>query len=216
MNKPNNVLAADVVDELSWDPQLDDSAIAVSAHDGRVTLTGVVPTYREVGLAIDDTGSVAGVKTIDNELVVSFTGDPVTDEELAVECANAIAGSMQVPQGSVSADVLNGYVTLKGKVRHHYQRRAADDAVALVGGVLGVDDKIAISSDPIPSDIADRINKALRRNALVDDAQITVSNVGATIYLDGTSDSWTARDEADATAWNAPGVTDVVDRIEIV
>jgi osmotically-inducible protein OsmY len=44
---------------------------------------------------------------------------------------------------------------------------------------------------------------------------IEVTNVGPTIYLDGASSSWAARREAEDTAWDAPGVVDVVDRLTV-
>ena len=46
-------------------------------------------------------------------------------------------------------------------------------------------------------------------------SRIAVTNDGSTIYLDGTADSWMSRREAEDTAWNAPGVTEVVDRVEV-
>lgn len=36
----DNELAADVSDELFWDPKVDNAAIAVSANDGKITLRG--------------------------------------------------------------------------------------------------------------------------------------------------------------------------------
>lgn len=40
-------------------------------------------------------------------------------------------------------------------------------------------------------------------------------NVGHTVYLDGKADSWVARQAAEDTAWNAPGVNMVIDRLEV-
>src|SRR5262249_54048255 len=119
------------------------------------------------------------------------------------------------PKGSVTADVLEGFVTLTGQVRHHYQRMAAKHAASKVDGVLGIQDNVTLSNDPIPSDVADRINKAFKRNAIIDDSLIRVSNVGPTIHLEGVVDSWAARQEAEETAWEAPGVMDVVDDLII-
>jgi|GraSoiStandDraft_16_1057320.scaffolds.fasta_scaffold1106936_2 BON domain len=39
--------AADVGDELFWDPKVDSAAIAVSANDGEITLRGTVGSLRE-------------------------------------------------------------------------------------------------------------------------------------------------------------------------
>jgi osmotically-inducible protein OsmY len=215
MHKPNQWLDADVRDSLDWDPQLDDSRIVVSADDGRVMLSGSVSTYFDVARAADDTGAVGGVTSIDNQLLVGLLGDAITDAELATACAAALDSDRFVPKGAVTADVLEGYVTLTGQVRRHFERMAAEHAVGRVDGVLGIADKVTLTSDPIPTDVTDRIEKALRRDALVDDALIEVTNRGHTIYLDGKTSSMAARNEAELTAWYAPGVTEVVDRLEI-
>jgi osmotically-inducible protein OsmY len=216
MHKPNMLLEGDVLDQLAWDPMIDATRVVVSANDGKVTLTGSVLTYDEVSRAAEDTKRVGGVTTIDNQLLVGWLGDAITDGELAVAATAALDADKFVPKGAVDVDVVEGWLTLSGEVRRHYQRLAAEHSVGRLDGVLGVTDKIAITSDPIPSDVADRIQQAFKRNAIVDDSLITVSNSGATIYLDGMATSWTARQEAERTAWDAPGVVDVIDRLTVV
>lgn len=44
---------------------------------------------------------------------------------------------------------------------------------------------------------------------------MSVSNVGKTVYLDGSVASYRARLEAEDVAWGAPGVEEVVDRIVV-
>ena len=215
MHKPNNLLESDVKESLNWDPGLDDSRIRVTADDGRVTLSGSVPTYYEEVLATDDAWTVGGVKALDDNLLVGLIGDAIADADIAAASQVALDRDRLVPQGSVTATVLEGTVTLRGDVRRHYQRRAAEFAVSRVDGVLGVDNLIAISSEPIPSDVADRINKAFQRSAIIDDSRITVTSSGHTINLDGTVGSYAAMRQADDTAWAAPGVTDVVDHLVI-
>ena len=56
---------------------------------------------------------------------------------------------------------------------------------------------------------------AFRRNAIIDESMIDVTNAGHTIYLDGTVGSSSAHAQAEDTAWDAPGVTEVVDRLVI-
>jgi len=216
MHKPNNLLEIDVKDELGWDPTIDDTRIVVKADDGRVTLTGTVPTYYDATRATDDAWIVGGVRDVDNELLVGLVGGAVADIDISAACANALDADKFVPKGSVTADVNDGWVRLTGQVRHHFQRQAAEHAVRRVDGVLGVTNDVEISSEPIPSDVADRIKKAFRRNAIIDDSLIEVSNEGHTIYLDGSAGSYIARQEAVDTAWAAPGVTDVVDRLVII
>jgi osmotically-inducible protein OsmY len=216
MHKPNNLLEDDVREELDWDPYLNDRRIEIKAHDGEVTLTGNVDTYADLLEATDRTWTVGGVVAVDNELLVGLVGAAITDADIALNCADALDADRFVPQGSVTADVVDGWVTLTGQVRRHFQRLAAKVAVGRVSGVLGINDEITISGDPIPSDVADRINKAFRRNAILDGSVIEVSNLDHTIYLDGTVSSGTAKQEAENTAWAAPGVYDVVDRLAII
>jgi len=216
MRKPNNVLEKDVRDELSWDPWLDDSQITVTAEHGVVTLKGAVPTYSDLAEATDEAWSVSGVTSVDNELLVGPLGETLVDADTAARCLDALDADRFVPKGAVSVEVLDAWVTLKGHVRHHFERQAAKYAVQRVKGVRGINDNIVISGDPTPSDVADRINKALGRKAVLDDSVIQVTNTGGTIYLDGTTDSYVARQTAVDTAWAAPGVTDVIDRLAVV
>jgi osmotically-inducible protein OsmY len=216
MHKPNNILEKDVRDELSWDASLDDSQVTVAADNGRVSLAGAVPTYFDLLTATDDVWAVSGVTSVDNELLVGLMGEVIADADVANACRAALNGDHVVPYGAVNVAVVDGWVTLGGQVRHHFQRQAAKFAVARVKGVKGVTDDIDISSDPVPSDVAERINEAFARKAILDDSVIQVTNSGSTVYLDGTSDSRTAMQVAEDTAWDAPGVTDVIDRLVLV
>jgi osmotically-inducible protein OsmY len=216
MRKPNNILEKDVSDELSWDPWLDDSQISIKADDGQVTLTGAVPTYAELLGATDDAWGTSGVTSVDNELLVGAVGETLVDTDLAARCMDALDADRFVPKGAVSVDVVDGWVTLSGRVRRHFQRQAAKFAVQRVSGVRGITDNVVISSDPTPSDVAARISDALARKAVLDDSVIEVTNDASTIYLDGTTDSYAAMQAAEDTAWAAPGVTDVIDRLVVV
>jgi osmotically-inducible protein OsmY len=215
MHKPNNLLENDVMEELDWDPLLDDTRIIVKADDGQVTLSGSVYTYYESGLAEADAARIGGVTLVENQLMVGLTGEAVADADIATAAATALQRDRFVPD-SVDVAVTDGWVTLNGEVRRHIQRQAAQHAVGRVDGVLGVANDIVLTSDPIPGDVADRINRAFKRNAIIDDSLIDVTNQDHTIYLDGTVGSWTAMDQAVETAWEAPGVGDVVNRLVVV
>lgn len=216
MHKPNNLLESDVQEELDWDPLFDNSRVIVKANDGNVTLTGAVDAYYDTMRAADDAWSVGGVKSVDNELLVGLVGEAIADADIAGNCRDALDKDRFVPKGAASVTVVDGWVTLSGEVRRHFQRQAAHHAVSRVEGVLGVTNNITLTSDAMPSDIAARINKAYQRHAIIDDSLIEVSSSGNTVYLDGTVGSWFAMDEAVDTAWEAPDVTDVVNRLVIV
>jgi osmotically-inducible protein OsmY len=215
MHKPDFLLESDVRAQLDWDPLLDDSRIVVKADDGSIHLTGVVETLPEIERATGDAWAVGGVKSVQNELMVGLAGDAIADGEIAGRCVAALDAEKFVPQGAVTVTVTDGVVTLTGEVRRHYQRRAAESAVGHVAGVRAVRDRITLSDEPIPTDVAARIKKAFDRSAILDGSLIEVSSNGHTIYLDGKVGSYAALDAALDTAWAAPGVAEVVDRLVV-
>lgn len=215
MNKPNHLLERDVKEQLDWDPLLNASRVVVKADGGKVTLSGVVDLYGDLEQASTDSWVVGGVKEVDNELMVGSAGAEIEDAEIADACAKALDDDHIVPKGSVSVKVVDGCVTLIGEVRHHFQRQAAVHAVSRIPGVIGLQNHVLLTDEPIPSDVADRINRAFERNAIIDSSRIQVSNLGQTIFLDGTAGSWTAMNEAVDTAWSAPGVQEVINRLSL-
>ncbi|MCU1491794.1 MAG: ornithine aminotransferase [Acidimicrobiaceae bacterium] len=216
MDKPNNILEREVRDELSWDSYTDDSRIDVKADAGTIYLSGVVYSYPELLNAEDDAWSVHGVKKVDDAIRVGPLAESIADDIVAANAQLAIDNDRRVPKGAVQVSVLDGWETLSGRVRHQFERLAAKFDASHVHGVLGVNDNVAIDSAPIPTDVSSRITTALGRSSLLNGASISVSNNGGTVFLDGTIGSHTAAERAEAVAWNAPGVAEVVDRLEIM
>jgi osmotically-inducible protein OsmY len=216
VHRPNQLLEAHVRDQLAADTLLDSSRIMVSASDGRVVLSGSVPTYEQSVVAGEDAWRVRGVGAVDNELLVGPAGEALDDLEIAAHAAAALDDAHMVPRGAVAVSVFEGHATLTGTLRRHSQRVAAERSVGRLPGVRGITDNIELTAEPIPTDVVDRIAKALRRSAIVDDSRIEVSNVGQTVYLDGETTSWFGRKAAEDAAWGAPGVAHVVDRVAIV
>jgi osmotically-inducible protein OsmY len=66
----NDGVAADVLEQLYWDPKVDGKAIAVFADDGTVTLRGTVGTEREKAEASSIAARTFGVVAVDNQLRV--------------------------------------------------------------------------------------------------------------------------------------------------
>jgi osmotically-inducible protein OsmY len=215
MRTPKDPLAAVVQEELDWNPALNATRIEVDAEGGRIILRGAVLTLADVELAGMDAWAVRGVRAVDNELQVGLAGVVVDDGHIAGQCTHALDVERFVPNGAITARVVDGWVTLTGEVDRHYQRRAAARVVAGVTGVLGITNMITLSAEPVPSDVATRIKKAMARKAIIDGCRIEVSNVGPLVSLDG--DAWTraAIEVAVDTAWSAPGVAEVVNRLTV-
>ena len=209
-------LATDVGDELFWDPKLDNSAIAVSADDGKITLRGTVGSLREKREATKAAQRVFGVISVDNQLQVKLMDDDRrADADLRGDVLQALMLDSLVPT-TVDAKVDDGFVTLTGTADWQYQRDEAELVSSNIVGALEVIDTIDLEyPTPSPGDVQESIKKAFKRNAAVDEEDLYVSTDNGTVTLDGNVSSWAEHDEAIDAAWAAPGVKSVNDDLTV-
>ncbi|SFB82726.1 BON domain-containing protein [Tropicimonas isoalkanivorans] len=209
-------LRLDIIDELDFEPSIDAAEIGVAVHDGVVTLSGHVATYGEKVTAIEIVESVKGVRAVADEIEVRPVGTHVTaDDEIAVRAANSLTWNTSVPENAIRVTVANGRVTLEGEVEWRYQAAAAEQVVHRLAGVTGVDNRIRITPSVKAEDVSQRIRNALIRDADLDASGIRVKVQGGTVTLEGRVRYLGERRCAERAAWAAPGVAEVVDRLEV-
>jgi osmotically-inducible protein OsmY len=209
-------LASNVGDELFWDPKLDNSAIAVSADDGKIALRGTVGSLREKREAKKAAERVFGVVSVDNQLQVKLMDDRRReDAELRGDVLQALMLDSLVP-ATVDAKVEDGYVTLNGTADWQHQRDEAEHVASKIVGTLDVIDEIELKhATPNAADVQDSIRKAFKRNAAIDADDLYVFTNDGTVTINGNVRSWAEHDEALDAAWAAPGVTSVHDEMTV-
>ena len=209
-------LVADVSDELFWDPKVDNTAIAVSADDGTITLRGTVGSLREKLEAKKAAERVYGVISVDNDLQVKLMNDAKRgDAEVRGDVLQALMLDSLVPS-TVDAKVDDGLVTLTGTANWQYQRDEAEFVASNIVGTLDVVDEIDLQyATPDRSDVKESIKKAFKRNAALDAKDLDISTSNGSVTLQGTVNSWAEHDEAIGAAWAAPGVTSVQDDLTV-
>ncbi len=212
----DNDLTADVSDELFWDPKVDNTAIAVSADGGKITLRGTVGSLREKREAKKAAERVFGVISVDNQLQVKLMNDDKrADAELRGDVLQALMLDGLVP-ATVDAKVEDGFVTLNGTTEWQYQRDEADFVASNIVGTLDVVDEIELTyPTPNAGDVQESIKKAFKRNAAIDADDLYISSDDGTVTINGNVNSWAEHDEALDAAWAAPGVTSVHDEMTV-
>ena len=212
----NRELQERVLSALDFEPSVDAARIAVTAHDGVVTLRGSVKTFIEKYTAERVTSRVYGVRGLANDIEVQPNHDTRRDDSTIAEtAANALGWDAAVPPRAVQVTVRDGWVTLKGDVEWRYQRDAAESTVRRLYGVKGITNTITVKPRVHSADVKANIERAFKRSAAIEAQRVHVETRDGEVTLTGTVRSFAERREAEQAAWSAAGVKMVDDRLAV-
>jgi len=208
--RTDTAIKHDILDELAWMPDIDETQIGVVVSDGIVTLNGVTNRYYNKIAAEKAVRSVRGVRGVAEDIqVISDTEFKKTDQEIAKAAVNALEWNASVPTDNLLVEVENGKVTLSGTVPWAYQRKSAKRTIEHLVGVEGVLNLIKVAHKVSPSDVKDNIQKAFIRSAIIDANEITIKAEHGMVKLMGKVRSLKEKEEAEKATMKAKGVTKV-------
>ncbi|TWB47677.1 BON domain-containing protein [Nitrospirillum viridazoti] len=210
-------LQKDILAELDWEPFVNPAHIGVSVDHGVVTLTGHVTSFAEKHAAAEAVRRVRGVRALVQDMHVQLT-DPLwpDDADIATAAVARLSWRTGIPAEAIKVSVENGGVMLTGQVENHGQREIAAAEVRDIPGVRMVVNALTLRPAVVsPADVQQRIEAALRRNALIDAGQVAVMVADGVVTLTGTVHSLYEREAAAWATWSAPGTREVLNELAV-
>lgn len=215
--RTDELIKKDLIDQLAWDDRVDASSIRITVDDGKVTLSGDVPSFSARQAASTTSWMVSGVLAVDNQLSLSYN-DPKrlpSDTEIRESIVNSLRWNPDLRSFNIGVTVNDGWVTLEGTTDAYWKKLNAESEAFSVRGVINVTNKIAIvpteeiGDEIIAQDVVDAIDRNVSVRA--NDVDVTVED--GRVILQGAVPSYDARLAAHNSALYTTGVTDVEDRL---
>ena len=207
--------------------QLKDDSIDINSNDGTVTLKGTVSEESHKSLAQETVTNLPGVKSVDNQLVVSGQQPPEnSDGWIGMQVKWALFFNRNVSAVNTEVDVTDGVVTLKGHADSQAQKDLTGEYAKDINGVKDVKNEMTIG---------EVVNKPDQpKDNKIDDASITaqvkiaflmhhstsafktgVTTTSGTVTLSGTAVNSAAKDMATKVAGDVNGVKNVINNMTI-
>jgi osmotically-inducible protein OsmY len=207
-----------VLQELKWDPRVNETEVGVQVKDGIVTLVGKVNNFAKKQVACEAAHRVSGVLDVVNDLEVHIGSvwAAKSDTEIAQSVRNALVWDAFVPDREIRSTVADGWVTLEGDVGHSFEREDAGRVVSRLHGVRGVTNRIAVKPRSVDADkIRSSIQEALKRQSEREARRIEIRVQDGAVTLHGKVRSWTEKNAIESVASFAPGVSRVDNQLVI-
>jgi osmotically-inducible protein OsmY len=209
-------IRSNVIAELRWVPDIDEASIGVAVTGGIVTLNGFVPTFNDRIHAECAAKRVKGVSGVANEIkVTARSAERYSDAAIVRAAVDAIRADLPALAGAIQVVICDAHVILEGNVEWHWQRQRIESTVRSVDGVAALTNLIVVRPRVAPDDVKRRIQEAFVRSAELDARKVSVDVNDGEITLRGAVTSLREKEEAQRTAWSAPGVRQVTNEIVV-
>jgi osmotically-inducible protein OsmY len=203
--------------ELTADPRIGIDGIKTRVMHGDVVLSGWVDSLFAKRLAGRITGQVLGVTNVRNELEVRASTH--SDQSVRLELLEILKSDPLLANTEIAVAVLDGAVTLRGRVSAHPQRFRATSLTSRVSGVRQIENELQVSLAQVRGDdsIRDDIVKRLDSNAITGEIaeQVGVSVEGGVVTLSGKVERYVVVLEALRIASRTDGVRKVENRLKV-
>jgi hyperosmotically inducible protein len=218
-------ISADLLTAFSSDPVTDAWEIETAVREGAVVLTGTVQSGAEKALATRVAKSVAGVRSVANEIEI-VPRRPRPDQEIEAEIEALIRWDERIA-GIVDVAVDRGQVSLAGVVASVHEKELAI-AHARQGATRVDADALDVRpferenlEHPLAGEalddaaVAAAVDIAMRNDPRVAEFALTATADAGTVTLEGVAPSLRAKRAAGEIARNIAGVEHLLNFIEV-
>ena len=137
-----------VMDELRWDPRMKSRNIRVDAFGNSILLTGEVSSFAEHWSVERAAARVSVDREIVNRLRIRVPSELTkTDAELYWRVVESFRWDARLVETEISVEVVDSWVTLRGRVEWPSQKSAATQAVCNNISIRGLTNEIVVG-DP--------------------------------------------------------------------
>lgn len=202
--------------ELLSGHSVNSAQIGDSVDRATVLVHEAVDTIEHVWVDRETVKRARGVRFAAPVLAVRLPREQArSDATVAGTILGALQSDAWVPE-TVRATVHCGMVTLQGQVNWSFERDAAVRAIRNLQGVVGVHNLISLDLRVLPAQVKEHVRRALLGGRLADATSIQVEISGSKVTLRGHASNWQSVAAAQGAAWAAPGVTQVIDRVQLL
>lgn len=135
-------IARRVLDVLRWSTALPAEAVKVKVQGGWLTLAGSVEWNFQREAAARAVREMSGVKGVTNNIVITPKATPA---DLRERIEKALKRQAELDMNNIRVSVVDGAVTLEGKVHSLSERRVAEQAVWAAPGIREVRDRLSVA-----------------------------------------------------------------------
>ena len=209
----------DIIAELKWETKSNSLDIEVFVNNGLVTLKGFVDCYSKKRLAENVAFRIDGVRAVVESIIVRYENDKkIPDLDLAEAITKAFHWHNKIPEEKIKVQVEDSWVTINGEVDWVFEKTCVNRVIECISGVKGVTNLIKINprAKINITNIIVEIKEAFFQNKNIDENNILVSGIGATVLLRGIVRSEEEKKEAAKVVSNIQGVSFVCNRLKSV
>jgi osmotically-inducible protein OsmY len=134
-------IAKRAVNAITWNVSIPRDKVQVKVQGGWITLTGKLEWQYQKNAAAEAVRGLAGVVGVANQIEIT---PRVSVSDIKKRIEDALKRDAETEAQAIRVNVLNGKVTLEGKVRAWSERQAAERAAWSSPGVKTVEDRISI------------------------------------------------------------------------